>query len=163
MPIDRPIAAARSGLEEDLTLGQSAGHMFNWSGLSGRALLTTSLGSSGWRKRNRETATSLWSAWEPNLNHGGQATKMKILSRFESAIVVLQCTAFPAGNSGAVKIHWPMLCSPHAPRRHTYHTKNYARPVGYWDGYNSFLSIILPVELFCWADLCSLERHTPYS
>jgi len=59
------------------------------------------------------------------------ATKMKILSRSESAIVVLQCTGFPAGNSGAVRIHWPMLCSPPAPPRHTYHTKNYARPVGW--------------------------------
>jgi hypothetical protein len=28
-------------------IGQSAGHMFNWSDLSSRALLTTSLGSSG--------------------------------------------------------------------------------------------------------------------
>jgi hypothetical protein len=91
------------------------------------------------------------------------ATKMKILSRFESAIVVLQCTAFPAGNSGAVKLHWPMLCSPPAPPRHTYHTKNHARPVGYWDVCNSFLSLILLVELFCWTDLCSLERHIPYS
>jgi hypothetical protein len=96
------------------------------------------------------------------------ATKMKILPRLsgqmnESAHVgFTQPRRFAAENSGAVKIHWPILCNPACTARHTYHTKNLA-PVGNWDGYNLCLSFIHVVELFCWTDLCSLERHTPYS